>query len=201
MESTEGMGIPVKILQNNWAYRKEGISNSYRHTLKHAQSTIIIISSYFLPGRRIRNLLRRASARNVRVQLILQGASDVFLTKKASTWLYGWMLRNRFEIYEWEKTILHGKMTSIDNNWVTVGSYNVNHLSDYASIETNIETQDPSFCETVNKEIKEIIKNSTHITYSDYHHKMNPIQQFTCWLSFHIVRLLFKLQFALLAKE
>ncbi|HXB10522.1 MAG TPA: phospholipase D-like domain-containing protein, partial [Bacteroidia bacterium] len=115
--------------------------------------------------------------------------------------LYAWMLRNHFEIYEWDKTILHGKLTYVDNDWVSVGSYNINHLSDYASIETNVDVHDAAFSSTVRAELDDIIKNSTPVTSSDYHHKMNLFQQFTCWLSFHIVRILFGLQFALLAKE
>lgn len=197
----EKKGIPVKIRQNDWLLRKEGVSRSYRTALKHANSSIIILGSYFLPGRRIRNLLREASARNVKVTLILQGASDVILAKKASVWLYAWLMRNGFEIYEWDRTILHGKITYIDGNWVTIGSYNINHLSDYASIETNVDVQNPAFCAVVKNEIDRVIKNSTRVTYSEYHHKMNPLQQFSCWVSFHIVRLLFKLQFALLSKE
>ncbi|NNM94580.1 MAG: hypothetical protein HKL88_03845 [Bacteroidia bacterium] len=194
-------GIDVKILQNDWLYKREDISRKYRHVVMQAQSSIVILGSYFLPGRRIRNLLRKAAARNVRVQLILQGASDVALVQKATTWLYGWMLRNNFEIYEWEKTILHGKMTCIDNNWATVGSYNVNHLSDYGSIETNVASHNPDFCASVKKELQRVMDHSVRITYPQYHQRMNPFQQFTCWMSFHIMRILFKLQIALLSRE
>ncbi len=199
--TNEKAGIAVRIRQNDWALRKEGVSRSYRNALSKANYNIIIVGAYFLPGRRIRNILKSGSERNVKIKLILQGASDVTLVKKAGTWLYAWMLRNNFEIYEWDKTILHGKLTYVDNDWVSVGSYNINHLSDYASIETNVDVHDAAFSTVVKAELDDIIKNSTPVTSSDYHQKMNTYQQFTCWLSFHIVRILFGLQFALLAKE
>ncbi len=194
-------GLDVRILQNDWLYKKDGISRNYRHALKSAHSSIVILCSYFLPGRRIRNLLLKAAAGNVRVSLILQGASDVTLVKKATTWLYAWMLRNNFEIYEWDKSVLHGKMTCVDNSWITIGSYNVNHLSDYGSIETNVASHASVLCDAVREELLRVKDSSKRVTYSEYHNKMNVFEQFSCWLSFHVIRLLFKLQYALLSRE
>lgn len=196
-----GKGITVRIRQNDWVQKKEGISRSLRSSLLHAHESITIIGSYFLPGTRIRKLLRQASKRGVKIKLVLQGTSDVTLVQKASTWWYAWLLRNKIEIYEWNKTVLHGKMILIDNKWASVGSYNINHLSDYASIETNVDVYNHEFCNIVKEEMQRVMDLSQHVTTSEYHHKMNPLQQFSCWASFHIVRFLFGLQFILLAKE
>lgn len=194
-------GIIVKIRQNDWIRKKEGISRSHRNALQHAHESIIIIGSYFLPGRRIRKLLRNATKRKVKIQLILQGTSDVTLIKNASKWWYAWLFRNNIEIYEWNNTVLHGKMMLVDGHWSTVGSYNINHLSDYESIETNIDAQDPDFCNSVKEEMDRVMSSSAKITASEYHHEMNPLEQFKCWLSFHTVRILINLQYTLLSKE
>jgi cardiolipin synthase len=194
-------GIPITIRQNDWLFKKEGISKGHRMAMKNAKQSITIVGSYFLPGRRIRKILKDAAVRNVRIKLILQGVSDVSLIRKASVWWYAWMFRNHIEIYEWTKTILHGKMLLIDEDWASVGSYNINHLSDYASIETNVYVHDKAFCHTVHEEIAHVISQSEKITESTYHNKVGVWSQFTCWLSFHTVRLLFSLQFALLSRE
>lgn len=194
-------GIAVRIRQNDWVQKKEGISRSLRTALKNSHESATIIGSYFLPGRRIRKLLKMASARGVKVRLILQGVSDVSLVRKASIWWYAWLLRNKIEIYEWGQTVLHGKIMLVDNNWASIGSYNINHLSDYDSIETNVDTHDPVFCNTVKTEMERVINASHKVTSSEYHHKMNPLQQFSCWLSFRIIRILFGLQSILLSKE
>lgn len=196
-----GKGIMVRIRQNDWVQKKEGISRSLRSSLFHAHESITIIGSYFLPGTRIRRLLKRASGKGVKIKLVLQGTSDVTLVQKASTWWYAWLLRNNIEIYEWNKTVLHGKMVLVDDKWASVGSYNINHLSDYGSIETNVDVHDHAFCNTVKEEMQRVMDSSHRVTTSEYHHKMNPLQQFSCWISFHLVRFLFGLQFALLAKE
>ena len=199
--SNHPQGIPVMIRQNDWLRKKEGISKGHRRALKDAKESITIIGSYFLPGRRIRKLLKEASARNVKIKLVLQGASDVSLVQNASTWWYAWMLRNKIEIYEWSETVLHGKLMLIDTDWSSVGSYNINHLSDYASIETNVEVHDIAFCNPMREETERVMNLCERISDSIYHSKMTPLQQFRCWVSFHLVRLLFSLQFALLSKE
>jgi len=193
--------IPVWIHHNDWALKKAGISRTHRSALKRAHESVTIIGSYFLPGRRVRKLLKKAASKKVKIKLILQGASDVKLMEKASRWWYAWLFRNNIEIYEWTETVLHGKVMLIDKSWASVGSYNINHLSDYASIETNVYVHDPAFCNSVEEEMERVIKLSQQITPTDYHRKMKPFAQFSCWLSFHFVRLLFGLQFALLAKE
>ena len=37
------------------------------------------------------------------------------------------------------------KVVTVDGIWSTIGSYNLNHLSDYGSIETNVDILDPGF--------------------------------------------------------
>ena len=37
---------------------------------------------------------------------------------------------------------LHAKVATVDGKWCTIGSYNMNHLSDYGSVETNVDILD-----------------------------------------------------------
>jgi cardiolipin synthase len=194
-------GIPIIIHQNDWLLKKAGISRSHRKALKHAKESITIIGSYFLPGLRMRKLLKTASARKVKIHLVLQGTSDVSIVRHATKWWYAWLLRNNIEIYEWNKTILHGKLMLIDGHWCTIGSYNINHISDYESIETNIEVRDSVFCNSVKDEMDRVMSSSARVTSAEYHNEMNLLEQFKCWSSFHMVRLLINLQSALLSKE
>ncbi len=194
-------GIPVKVRQNNYLFRREGISLSLRYAIRHSHSSVIFMASYFMPGNRIRKLLRKASERNVKIQVILQGVSDVGLSKKATTYLYDWMFRNNIEIYEWNKTILHGKITTVDDKWVSAGSYNINHLSDYSSVETNVEVFDAAFCNTVQVELMKVMASSDKITQADFNRRINLWQRFTYWCAYYTVRFLFWLEFKLLSKE
>lgn len=103
------------------------------HDLRRAQN-VQIISAYFLPTWRIRRELARVVRRGGRVQLILPGKSDVYLSILAARSLYRRLLRAGIEIYEYEPQILHAKLIVIDQT-VYAGSSNL----DARSLRINYE--------------------------------------------------------------
>ena len=149
---------PVRIRVNDWVRGKREISRSYLDMLRGAKSEVILMSSYFMPGRDFRKQLRIALKRGVNVKVILAGPSDVILGKLAERYLYPWLLRNKVEIYEYQKSILHGKISVCDGQWVTVGSYNLNELSAKASVELNVDVLETAFSEEVQTNLEQIIQ-------------------------------------------
>ena len=129
----------VRILQNDWLKRKNEICDAYIKSIRNAKKEIIIVGSYFLPGIRIIQALKKASKNNVKIKLILSGISDLPLTRRATCFLYTKLLNYNIELYEWNKSVLHGKTAVIDGYWTTIGSFNLNNLSSYGSIEMNVE--------------------------------------------------------------
>jgi cardiolipin synthase len=89
---------------------------------------MILFSGYFLPGRNERRLLRLASMRGVDIKIVLAAESDASVFKKATQFLYDFILRNNIKIYEYLPSNLHAKVATVDGVWCTVGSYNLNHL-------------------------------------------------------------------------
>ncbi len=98
-----------------------------RRDLARAQ-TVQIIAAYFLPTWRIRRDLMRLARGGNRVQLILPGKSDVWLSQLACRSLYRRFLKAGIEIYEYEPQILHAKLVLVDNI-VYVGSSNLDPRS------------------------------------------------------------------------
>jgi cardiolipin synthase len=80
------------------------------------------------------------------------------IAKAAERFFYPWLLRHNIEIYEYRKKVLHGKMATYDRQWVTVGSYNFNNISTYASVELNLDVLSQPFAKQVDKEFEEIIR-------------------------------------------
>ncbi len=149
--------IPVLVRRNDWVKRKSEIWKSYLDMFTKAQTTITIMCSYFLPGRLFRLKLSEAVKRGVKVKVILAGVSDIMMAKHAERYLYDWMLKNNIEIYEYQETVLHAKLATYDSQWVTVGSYNVNNISAYASLEMNMDVTDKSFALATEKELEDIM--------------------------------------------
>jgi cardiolipin synthase A/B len=180
----------VSMRRNDWVRRKNEISTTYVSMIRQAQSHIIILCSYFLPGRAIRKQLAYASAKGVKITIVTAGISDIMLSKYAERYLYDWLLRNNIELYEYQPTILHGKIAVCDSEWLTIGSYNVNNISAYASIELNINVKDPRFTKHVEETIRQIIKSDCiHITREFHRRKRNILKQLVNWTSFTAIRI------------
>ncbi len=149
----------VKIKQNDRLQGKNQISRSYIRAIRNAHKSIYITGSYFLPGTRLRKALAAASRRGVEVNLILAGVSDVPAFQTATMWLYDFLFRNKIKIYEWKKSVLHGKIALVDEDWATIGSFNLNNLSAYGSIELNIDIPDEKFVREFKQHLHSVIKN------------------------------------------
>jgi cardiolipin synthase len=182
----------VRVRRNDWVQMHNEISRSYLSMLNGASKSVIMMSSYFLPGRAIRNALSRAVRRGVSVELILAGKSDVSLAKHAERYFYRWLLKHGIGIHEYPGNVLHGKLATADGHFVTGGSYNVNNISAYASIELNLDVEDRFFATEVTlalERIKEV--DCVRITEEEYRTKYGWWSRFRQQASYEIVRMLF----------
>jgi len=193
-ESSSATSVLVRMRRNDWVRRKNQISRTYIEMFKKANSQITICCSYFLPGRILQRNIKEAIARGVKVRVILAGLSDVMIAKHAERYMYDWLLRNKVTIYEYEEEVLHAKIAVSDGEWMTVGSYNVNSLSAYASIELNLDVKDKVFANKVENELETIIETQCEeITLETHQRSKNIFVQFRRWVSYYFIRLLFKL--------
>lgn len=183
----------VRLRRNDWVNNRLQISNSYLEMFRTATSHITILSSYALPGNIFRKNLERAIKRGVKVRMIISGESDVKVVKAAEKYWYDWLLRNNIEIFEYTKNVLHGKLAVCDGQWMTIGSYNVNDLSAYVSIELNFDVRDPKFVGKVEGTLQKIIDNDCTKISHDNVAQTNTFKRLVRWLSYSLIRITFSL--------
>lgn len=181
----------VRVRRNDWVRKLNQISGSYLNMFRDAQDHVWIMSSYFLPGRQIRRSMIKAIKRGVKVRVILAGASDVPIAKFAERFIYRWLIRQGVKIYEYPRCVLHAKLSSYDGKWVTVGSYNVNNISAYASVELNLDIRKRVFAQEVEGRIKKIVDDDCIEITSEHLKKYPVMQNFLQWVSYEIYRLVF----------
>lgn len=182
----------IRVRINDWVRNKNQISRSYVEMFHRAQSRVTIMSSYFLPGRVFRKNLRLAAARGIKIRIILTKISDVAVAKMAERFFYPWLLRRHIEIYEYRKKVVHGKIATYDGQWVTIGSYNFNNISAYASIELNLDIHNTRFAREVDHALEQIIQlDCDRITPEVYARKTSVGQKLLHRLSYELVRLIF----------
>ncbi|MBV8741956.1 MAG: phosphatidylserine/phosphatidylglycerophosphate/cardiolipin synthase family protein [Sinobacteraceae bacterium] len=131
------------VLSEAW-YRSE-LANAVIRRIEIAQRRAWIMSAYFVPSRRFRKALRGAARRGLDVRLLVPGPlTDHPWVRHAARRFYGKLLRNGVQIFEYQPRVLHGKMTICDD-WVSVGSSNLDRWSFKWNLEANQEVEDAHF--------------------------------------------------------
>ncbi len=178
----------VGIIQNDWLKNKTEVCDAYTNAILRAKKEIVIIGSYFLPGKKMSKALKKASKRGVKITLILAGISDVPLVRRATEHLYTTFLHDHIKIYEWNKSVLHGKAAIVDNQWSTIGSFNLNSLSCYGSIEMNVEIHSSGFAEALRLDFNRVINECREVTKSSFEKRANIVNRLADWLSYQTIR-------------
>jgi phosphatidylserine/phosphatidylglycerophosphate/cardiolipin synthase-like enzyme len=141
-----GAGARGRVVLSEAWYRSE-LANAVARRIIAANKRAWIMSAYFVPSRRFRKALRRAARRGVDVRLVVPGPlTDHPWVRHAARRFYGKLLRNGVRIFEFQPRVLHGKM-SICDDWVSVGSSNLDRWSFKWNLEANQEIDDTRFAE------------------------------------------------------
>lgn len=180
----------IRVRFNDWLYGRTEVTRSYAELFAGARSEIVLMSSYFLPGRVMQRSIARALRRGVRVIVITGGRSDIRLAKAAERWLYAWLLRCGAEVYEYDPTVLHAKVAVGDGEWATLGSFNINELSAYTTLEVNLDVKDGDFVGRLRQELDRIaVHDCRRITMSD-ERCAGLFERLSRWLAYQALHLL-----------
>jgi phosphatidylserine/phosphatidylglycerophosphate/cardiolipin synthase-like enzyme len=121
------------------------LANGVVRRIEVARERAWIMSAYFVPSRRFRKALRRAARRGVDVRLLAPGPrTDHPWVRQAARRFYGKMLRSGVRIFEYQPRMLHAKMI-ISDDWVSIGSSNLDRWSFKWNLEANQEVQNAAF--------------------------------------------------------
>lgn len=111
-----------------------------------ATKTIEIENSYFVPDELTVETLIAARKRGVRVRVLVPNRhTDAKFGRWASQALYEGLLKAGIEINEYEPTMIHCKIMTVDGRWTSVGSCNFDNRSFRLNDEANLNVFDEAF--------------------------------------------------------
>ena len=125
--------------------KRKAIRQAYLMAIRQAESYIYIANAYFLPDLGFRRALKNACRRGVDVRVMVPQKGDIYPVQLASQALYRRLLRMGVRIFLWKEAVLHAKTAVIDDQWATVGSFNLDHRSWRMNLEVNINTMGREF--------------------------------------------------------
>ncbi len=185
----------VRFRLNDWLRRKTEVQQSYIRGISAAQKSLVITASYFLPGRSVRRRLKAAVRRGVDVRILLTGPSDVRLARMAEQFLSHWMLKRGIRVFIWEHSVMHGKTILFDQQWSSLGSYNINRLSRIRSLELNVDIADPEFNQRFSLRMDEMLAQCTELKIENLPEYSSAWSRLKSRVAYHVAVYLMRVLF------
>jgi cardiolipin synthase len=114
------------------------------------------------------------------------------MAKMAERYMYEWLLTNGIKILEYNQTVLHGKLAICDDQWFTLGSFNVNDLSTYVSVELNLDVYNENFTKELLQHLDQnVMRHSTLISTNYMASHTSRLKRMLQWSAFASIRVLF----------
>jgi len=129
--------------------RPKHLRRSFRKQVMSSKERVWMATAYFLPSRLVLRAMRHAASRGADVRLMAPGPiSDHPAVRFSSRRYYRYLLRCGVRIFEYQPRFMHAKVYLCDN-WVSIGSCNMDRWNLHWNIEANQEVFDESFASTV----------------------------------------------------
>lgn len=162
--TVEEEGRDVQIVGNQFRRDRRFIRRAYVDAFNRAKHHIDITSAYFVPPAKVLRALVRAARRGCKVRIIVAGTTDVRLALYGARGLYAKLLRAGVHVYEWRQSILHAKTATVDREWSTVGSANLDSLSLRHNLEVNAVFRDAKVAEALRRMFEDDLATCARIT-------------------------------------
>ena len=135
--------------------------------LASAQTSIRIVTPYFLPDVELVSALRIAALRGLEVEILLPASSNLRMVKWASDAGLEELLRQGCRIFMSQPPFDHSKIMVVDHSWVLLGSANWDSRSLALNFEFNMEFYDFQLAEKVETIIQEKKSTARELTLEE----------------------------------
>ena len=139
--------------------------------IESARTSIKITNPYFVPDARMSRALAEAARRGVDVTLITAGAvsgTQNQIVRKASQAHFGRMLDAGVKIHEYGPAMLHAKTMVVDDQWVSIGSANLDNASFALNNELNVTFLDRRLARRLSEIFANDLKSTTPVTLPEW---------------------------------
>jgi cardiolipin synthase A/B len=115
------------------------IRDMYIEAIDRAEHEILLTNAYFVPDHILLDALKAAAARRVDVRVLLPGYSNHIVVDWLAHGYFTECLEGGIRIFGYNYAMLHAKTCTVDGQWVTLGTANLDRLSSIGNFEINVE--------------------------------------------------------------
>ncbi len=144
------------------------IRSMYIEAINRATRNIWITTAYFLPDQDFVDALKDAAQRGVDVRLLLPLKSNHIVADWISRGYFAQMLESGVRIFRFRDAMVHAKTATVDGNWSTVGTANIDRLSLTGNYEINVEIIDGEMAARMEHIFHTDQSNCLELTYGEW---------------------------------
>jgi len=126
---------------NNTLFMKRFFYKDFLHRINQAENQIWFMTPYFIPKRRLIKALGKAAERGVDIKLLISRKTDVSFFNWLPFFYFPFLVKRGVNIFLYKESVLHAKNYIIDD-FITIGSTNLNHRSFLHDLEFDLQVQD-----------------------------------------------------------
>lgn len=131
---------PTISLRDNNALRLTfPIRDTYMAAINRAQTSILLTNAYFIPDHVLLESIIDAAKRGVDVHILLPWTSNHIFADWAARGYFTVCLKAGIHIWGYRNAMIHAKTCAVDDEWLTIGTANLDRLSAVGNYELNIE--------------------------------------------------------------
>ncbi len=142
--------------------------------LAEAQSSVQIVTPYFLPDPGLISAINLAALRGVRVDIILPGRSNLPFVHWASRAMWWQVLERGCRIWLAPPPFDHSKLMIVDGHWVLLGSANWDTRSLRLNFELNVEGYGRNFANTMVSIFQQKLRGAREVSLAEVDDRSVP---------------------------
>lgn len=135
----------INVRGNDVARLTFPIRDMYIDAIEKAEQKILLTNAYFVPDRILLEALITARKRGVDVRVVVPWRSNHIVVEWLARGYFTRCLKAGICVFGYQHTMLHAKTCTIDGQWSTVGTANLDRLSSIGNYEINVEVYNQAF--------------------------------------------------------
>ncbi|MCP1676460.1 cardiolipin synthase [Natronocella acetinitrilica] len=155
--------LAVQVVNSSPREGRHRVRKMLLYAIAAAEERITIGTAYFYPDADFLDALTAAAERGVDVRILVPGDSiDQGFVRHASVNRWGPMLEAGVSLYEYQPSMYHSKLMSVDDRWATIGSTNLDNRSFRINDEANLNIYDDAFALMIRELVESDIADAAH---------------------------------------
>ncbi len=143
------------------------IRDMYIEAIDKAEHSILLSNAYFVPDHTLLGALKAAAKRGVNVEILVPWISNHVIVDWLTRGFFVECLKAGIHIFGY-RNMLHAKTCTIDGEWSTIGTANLDRLSSVGNYEINVEIYSKKLAHQMEELFKCDRSNSFELTLEQW---------------------------------